>query len=229
MTLAIAWNTWRECTRRPFTYVSVLTLIALALSSSLLGLFVFGSGAPELANLAISTVLLAALVTAGFLGTALVRSDLERGTFLLLMSQPVGLASYLWGRFLGLLAVTVLACGLTAAGVMAAVGASGAALYAGCARVLLAAPVLSAAALAFSSITGRIFAPVLLLALFVAGDLAADGPFGRILPAFGLFGLDASRSPPLGWLALYSGLHSVVFLVITYLRLTLKTPIRTES
>jgi ABC-type transport system involved in multi-copper enzyme maturation permease subunit len=223
MTLAIASNAWRECMRRPFAYVAVATIVALALASALLGLFAFGTGAPEAQNLAISSVLLAALVTAAFLGTALLRADLERGTFLLMMSQPVGLVAYLWGRFVGLLAVTAFVCGLTAAGVtgvLVTAGGAGdgplfpAALLRGYCRVLLA---------------GRIFAPVLLIALFVAGDALGASPLGRVLPAFGLFGLDASRSPPMGWLALYATLHSVVFLVITYLRLTLRAPTRTES
>jgi ABC-type transport system involved in multi-copper enzyme maturation permease subunit len=237
MILAIAWNSWRECMRRPFAYVAVATMVALALASSLLGLFAFGSGAPESLNLAISTVLLAALVIAAFLGTALIRADLERGTFLLAMSQPVGLVAYLAGRFLGLLAVTLLACGLTAAGVAGVLAVAGGAegsllpppLLGGYGRVLLAVPVLSAASLALSALTSRLFAPMLLVGLFVAGDALAASPVGRVLPAFGLFGLDASRSPPLGPLALYSALHSVVFLVITYLRLTLRAPIRTES
>jgi ABC-type transport system involved in multi-copper enzyme maturation permease subunit len=236
MILAIASNAWRECLRRPFAYVAVVTMVALALASSLLGLFTFGAGAPEALNLAISTVLLAALVTTAFLGTALVRMDLERGTLLLTLSQPVGLVPYLAGRFLGLLAVTVLVCGLTAAGVTVVLAIVGgdqpplpAALLSGLCRVLLAVPVLSAAALALSALASRLFAPMLLLALFVAGDVLGESPLGRLLPAFGLFGLDAGRSPPLGPLALYCALHSVVFLVITYLRLTLRAPIRTES
>lgn len=237
MTLAIALNAWRECMRRPFAYLAVATMVALALASTLLGVFDFGGATMEALNLAISTVLLAALVAAAFLGTALIRADLERGTFLLAMSQPVGLAPYVAGRFLGLCAVAAAVCGLAALGVTLVVALAGdapgpplpPALLRGYLRVLLVVPVLSALALALSALTSRLFAPVLLLALFVAGDVAGDSVLGRILPSFGLFGLDASRSPPVGWLALYSALYSVVFLVITYLRLTLRAPIRTES
>ncbi|MCK6459578.1 MAG: hypothetical protein L6Q95_06745 [Planctomycetes bacterium] len=238
MILAIAANAWRECLRRPFAYIAVATIVALGLVSTLLRPFAFGDATPEAVNLAISSMLLAVLVTAAFLGTSLIRSDLERGTYLLILSQPVDLVTYLLGRFLGLIAATLLVCGLTAAGVASVLAVAGgaaqgpllpAALLRGFLRVLLVAPVLSAAALALSAITSRLFAPVLLLALFVAGDAAGDGLLGRILPSFGLFGLEASRSPSPGWLALYSVLYSVVFLVITYLRLTLRAPIRTES
>lgn len=238
MNWAIAVNTWRECTRRPFAYLSVVTILALALVSTLLRPVSFGAGAPEALNLEISSALLASLVTAAFLGTGLVRADIERGTLSLVMSQPVGLVPYILGRFLGLFAVTLLVCSVTAAGVLGVLALLAGprqgplvphALLGGMLRVVLAIPVLSTAALAFSSLTSRLFAPVLLLALFVTGDVAAEGPLGRVLPAFGLFGLEASRSPPMGWLALYAVFHSVVFLVITYLRLTLRAPIRTES
>jgi hypothetical protein len=238
MILAIASNTWRECSRRPFAYVAVITIVAIALVCTVLGVFSFGAGVQEARNLAVSTVLLAALVAAAFLGTSLVRADLERGTFLLAMSQPVALGAYVGGRFAGLLAVTAATCGLAAggaAGVLALVGAGregpflDATLLAAWARVLLVVPVLSAAALAFSAVAGRLFAPVLLLAFFLAGDVAGATVLGRVLPAFGLFGLDADSAPPTGWLALYATLHSVVFLGITYLRLTLRAPIRTES
>jgi ABC-type transport system involved in multi-copper enzyme maturation permease subunit len=238
MTLAVAWNTWRECLRRPFAYVAVAGLVALALASAVLGVFAFGSAAPEVLNLALSTVFMAALIVAAFLGTGLIRADLERGTFLLTMSQPVGLVAYLGGRFLGLLAVNAFVCGLTASGLVAVLAGLGGdadgpllpgAFVLGLGRALLALPVLSAAALALSALTGRIFAPMLLLALVVAGDTLGSNPVGRLLPAFGLFGLEAPRSPPIGWLALYSALHSVVFLVTAYLRLTLRAPIRTES
>jgi len=238
-TLAIASNTWRECVRRPFTYVSAITIVTLALVSTLLRPVTFGAGAPEAINLGISTVLLAALAAAAFLGTGLVRADIERGTFLLVMSQPVGLPPYVAGRFLGLLAATLLLCTLTAGGVVGVLALAGrpgqagplvpAALLGATLRVFLAVLILSAAAIALSALASRLFAPVLLLALFVAGDAAAGGPLGRVLPAFGLFGLEAGRSPPMGWLALYAVFYSVVFLVITYLRLTLRAPIRAES
>jgi ABC-type transport system involved in multi-copper enzyme maturation permease subunit len=216
MILGIAFNSWRECMRRAFAYLAVVTIVALALVSTLLRPVAFGAGAPEAQNLAISTTLLAALVTAAFLGTALVRADIERGTLLLVMSQPVGLVPYVFGRFLGLFAAMLFVCSLSAAGVLGVLvlfaggAGEGPLVPAALLRVLFVAPVLSAAALAVSAVTSRLFAPVLLLALFVAGDAAASSPLGRIL-------------------ALYAVFYSVVFLVITYLRLTLRAPIRTES
>jgi ABC-type transport system involved in multi-copper enzyme maturation permease subunit len=236
MTLAICWHTWRECVRRPFPYLAVATILTISLASQLLHFFSFGAGAIEGANLAISALLLAGLAHTAFLGTGLVRADLERGTLPLLLSQPVGPAAYVLGRFLGLLASTLLVCGLTAAGITAILllsdappGLFRAPLLLGWARGLLAAGLLSAAALAASAIASRLFAPVLLLALFAWGDIAGASLPGRLLPSFSLFGLDAASSAPTAILALYAALYSVVFLGITYLRLIVRAPIRTES
>ena len=107
MILAIAAHTRRECLRRPLPYLVVATVVMLSMASQLLHLLAFGAGAAEAINLAISGVLLAGLATTAFVGTALVRADLERGTLALLLSQPVGPASYVVGRFLGLAAAAL--------------------------------------------------------------------------------------------------------------------------
>jgi ABC-type Na+ efflux pump permease subunit len=206
------------------------------MASQLLHVFAFGAGPAEAANMAISAVLLAALVTSAFVGTALIRADIERGTLALMLCQPVRVADYVAGRFLGLVSVTLLVCVLTAAGVTASLLLAGApdgflsgSLLMGWGRVTLAALVLSGAALAVSAPLGRYFAPVLLLAIFLSGDVAGPTLLGRLLPAFGLFGLDVDRAPSPPWLLLYAMLYSVVFLGTTYLQLTLRPPIRTES
>lgn len=236
MILAIAWTTVLECLRRPLPYIAVITVFTLSLASCLLNLFTFGAGALEAANLAMSGVLLAGLAATALVGTALVRRDLERGTLALLLSQPVALPSYVAGRFLGLAAATLLVGALAAAAVAGSILLAGAPaglfsspLLMGWTRVMLALFVLSAAALAVSAATSRIFAPLVLLALFLAGDIAPSSAMSRVLPSFGLFGLDAHGTPPLAWLSLYAMLYCVVFLMITYVRLALKTPTRTES
>jgi len=237
MILGIASAAFRECIRRSFPYIAVSAIVITSCASTLLHLFTFGGGAQEAMNLAISGVLLIGLLNAAFVGTTLVRTDLERGTLALMLSQPVGPAFYVAGRFLGLAMATLLLCTLTAGGIALTLVVTGlpdgalfgAPLLLGWARATLAVLVLAAAALALSAATGRLFAPVLLLLLFVAGDVAGSGLLARLLPGFGLFGLDAARSPSLPWLSLYSALYSVVFLVITYLQLVLRPPIRIES
>lgn len=236
MMLAVAMTAARECYRRSFPYLCVVAIVTAAAVSQLLRFFTFGSGAQEAANLAISGVLLAGLANAAFVGTALIRTDLERGTLALLLSKPVGLGSYVIGRFLGLAAATLAVSSLTAAGIAATLVIAGSPagtfslpLLLGLVRVALALLVLASAALAVSAASGRLFAPVILLGLFVAGDIAGSGILARLLPAFGLFGLDAGRSPSMPWLSLYAALHSLVFLAVTYLQLALRPTIRTGS
>jgi len=236
MIAAIALATLRECTRRPLPYLAVAASVALSFAAQLLHISAFEAGPAEAMNLAISAVLLAGLVFSALVGTSLVRLDLERGTLALLRSQPPTLESYVVARFLGLATATLLVCALAAAGTAAALalarapeGTLSLPLLLGWARVALAMAVLSAGALAVSAATTRVFAPVLLLALFLGADVAPAAVATRLLPNFAVFGMDAGRTPSLAWLGLYAMLYSVVFLIIAYLQLTLKAPTRTES
>lgn len=236
MILSIATHTGRECLRRPLPYVIAATVVMLSAASRLVGLLAFGAGVAEAINMAVSAVLLAGLATAAFVGTALVRSDLERGTLALLLSQPVGPAAYVVGRFLGLGVAVLVACALAAAGIATALlvasapeGVFTAPLFLGWIRAALAILVLAAAALAVSAFASRILAPLLLLAVFLAGDIAPTATVSRLLPSFGIFGLDAGTAPPLAWLSLYAIFYCIVFLVSTYLQIALRPPKRTES
>jgi len=233
MTWALAVHAFRECQRRPFPYLVVSTAVMLCAASQLLHAFSFGAGAAESANLAISAVFVAALANACFIGTALVRLDLERGTLGLILSQPVGIPAYVAGKFAGLVASSVAVCALTAVLASAALrlagapaAAFGAPLLLGWGRVLLAAAVLDAAALAVSAAANRAFAPLLLLGLFLAGDLAESSFLGKLLPNFGAFSFEAGRSPPWGWLSLYALLYCGAFLLGTYLLLSLRSRVK---
>lgn len=232
----IAANTCRECLRRPLPYIAAASIVTLSIASQLLHRFSFGAGALEATNLAISAAMLTAVAVATFVGTGLVRVDLERGTLALLLSQPTGLMSYVLGRSLGLvgalLAASCLAAGGSALGLVltdAPRDAFSLPLVLGWVRVALAVPLLATAALAASAAASRVFAPVLFLALFLAGDVAAPTVLGRLLPSFGLFGLDAGANPSLLWLGMYALACSVVFLATTYLQLALRSPAKTES
>jgi len=205
----------------------------LCLASQLLHAFSFGAGASETANLAISAVFVAALANACFVGTALVRVDLERGTLGLVLSQPVRLPAYLGGKFLGLAASSLFVCATTAALSLGALrlagapsGALGVPLLLGWTRVALAALVLNAAALALSAAANRVFAPLLLLALFLAGDLAESSFLGGALPSFGAFSFEVGRSPPWAWLVLYALLYCGAFLTAAYLLLSFRARLK---
>ncbi|MHC4547932.1 MAG: hypothetical protein ACYTEZ_04075 [Planctomycetota bacterium] len=234
----LAYHTFRECFRRPFPYVAVAVIALIALASHLFQVFSFGAGDLETANLAISAVFLAGLVHAALLGTALVRAEVTRGTFGLLLSQPVGLPTYLLGRLVGLAGASIATCALVAAAVSlilllpvsrATPDLFGGQLLGGWGRVLLPVVVLDAAALAISAVLPRTVAPVALVGLFVAGSLAGDSAVGWILPDFSLFGLEAGAAPSWGLLMLYTCIYTTIFLLIAYLVLAARAPLRSQS
>lgn len=234
----LALHTLRECYRRPFPYVAGTAIALLALASHLFQAFSFGAGEIEAANLAISAVFLAGVTHATFQGTQLVRADLERGTLGLLLAQPVGLPAYLAGRFLGLLAGSLLLCAGVASALAAIfllpisrVGADvlGAELLAGWGRTLLPIAVLDAAALAASTIAPRVFGPLVLLGLLLATSVAGHSGLGWILPDFSVFGLVAGADPPLGLAVGYTLVYSTFFVLVAYLVLEGRPPLRSQA
>jgi len=232
---AVAQTTFRECWRRPFPLVLLLVLGGLALVSRLFQLFSFGGEREESVYLLLSSVFLAGFVHAAFVGTALVRRDLERGTLGLLLAQPLDRAQYLLGRYVGLTLAAAVLCGLVAALALGLLmlpiggGDNEVAIFASLAGALRAfAPVLvlEAAALLCSAAASRVFAPILIVGLFVAGSLA-----GRswLLPDFAVFGLEAEAGPPAGILLLYTGAYAVFFLLLGYAALCVRAPMRREG
>jgi len=236
--LAIAHQSLRECQRRPFPYALASTLALLALASQLFQGFSFGAAELESANLAISAVFLGGLLHAAFLGTQLVRVDLERGTLGLLLSQPASLPRYLLGRYLGLAGSALLQCAMVA-GLVALLfllpaagvpeGTFGPALLAGWLRALLPVLLLEAAALAISALASRIFAPLLLVALFAGGSLAAVSPLRFVLPDFSLFALEAGPAPGWPWMIVYTFVFTAVFLLIGFVALAERAPLKSQS
>jgi len=237
MIVTLARHAMRECLRRPLPYVAAVSIILLTLASRLFLALSFGAAAAETVHLAVSAVFLAGLVFTALQGTALVRRDLERGTLGLLLTKPVGLGAYVAGRFLGLTAAAILCCALVALGVAGVLllfppesgSALPAALLAGWARTLLPITVLSAAALLVSSLAPRVAAPIMLVAVFVAGSLPGQDDTVFLLPNFGLFGLDAGATASMPLLCAYSAIYASIFLVLTYIVLASKAPLRSQT
>ena len=231
MILPLARNTFRECMRRPFPYVAALSVVLLALGSKLFLAFSFGAAATETANVGISAVFLAGFLVATFQGTALARVDLERGTYGLVLSKPVGIGTYAMGRFVGLALATTAVC----AGVALALSLAflvldpevvDGRLFAGFGRAILPVLVLDAAALAASAAASRVGAPLLLFGVFLAGAL---GGHGLLLPDFALFGLEAGARPPFVLLLPYAAIYASIFLVLLLILLRLKRPLRSQG
>jgi ABC-type transport system involved in multi-copper enzyme maturation permease subunit len=235
---SLARLTYSECQRRPFVYVVAAAVSLLALASHLFAAFSFGAGDLEATNLALSAVFLAGLLHAMFLGSSLVRNDLERGTLGLVLTKPVGHGLYLLGRLGGLVASAATLCVLVAVATLGIalipVGGAradivGGELFSGWLRALLPIIVLEGAALAASTVTSRTFGPVVLVALFVAGSLAGDGGLGLLLPDFSVFGLEAGARPSLPLLGAYAATFTGVFFLVAYVTLVSRRPLRSQG
>ena len=232
----IASTTLSECLRRPFPYAVGVVIILLAAASRLFLGFSFGADVREIQNIALSAVFLAGLGQAAFVGTTLVRRDIERGTLGLVLSKPTRLSEYLLGRYLGLLAATISVSAVVALGVstviwlLPAEHAEGTpfdgALLRGWLRVLVLVAVLNAAALAASACATRVVAPLLLVGLFLAGSIASGSAAGFFLPDFALFGLEVRAKIPWVPLTAYGALFCTIFLVLTYILLASRATLR---
>jgi hypothetical protein len=227
--IALAVHTFRECFRRAFPYAAFASILALAVASKLFLAFSFGAQDAEAHDLVVSAVFLTGFALATFHGTALVRADIERGTLSLILTKPVGVGSYLLGRMTGLFAASATLCAAMACAAGLVARASWAELLPASGRALLATLVLDGASLAVSAAAPRIVGPVLLVALFLAGSLTGASPAGLLLPNFALFGLEAGARPPLPLLTAYAAVFSSAFLLVAYIFLASKAPLRSQS
>ena len=231
MTSTIAILTLRECFRRRLPYVLAVGTGLIVIASRLFLAFTFGRQRAEALNLAISGAFLAGFGLTALLGTALVRRDLERKTLSWVLTKPLSPLSYLLGRILGLFAANALlglAVTLAVAPVLAAVGGEGDqaigvldVLAAG-SRALPPLLVLSAAAVAVSSVASRVAAPLILLALFLAGSVARGGVVPLIAPDFALFSLDANATAAGPVALLYALVFCSIFTVFGFIVLALR-------
>jgi len=232
--LEIARTTFRECWRRPLVYVCAAGISLLALVSRFFLGFSFGAEATEVQGIAVSAIFLAGLLLAGLVGTALVRRDMERGTFGWILSKPLDLPHYVVGRFAGLFAATAAMTALVAIGLgllSLAFPTGGPPMFdhgllAAWIRCLLLLAVLDAAAIAASALSSAVVAPLLMLGLFLWASVAPV-PSRRFLgPDFTVFALDPAASPP--WLPLvaYAAVFCSIFLLVAYISLSLRSPLR---
>jgi len=217
--------TIRECFRRPLPYVLAASLVLVILASRLFLAFTFGRERAEALNLVVSGAFLAGFGIATLLGTGLIRRDLERKTLGWLLTKPVGRAQYVGGRLAGLLlaslgtaALVVLAASPILAAADASVGYLDV-LGAGT-RAVAPALVLAGAALAFSALAPRTVAPLLMLALFLAGSFGG----APLVPDFALFSLDANATAPGPLTLLYGLVFCSIFAVLAYIVLAIRIP-----
>ena len=107
---AIALNTFRETIRDKVLY-SLLAFAAAAIAATLLaGSVSLGQDIRVIQNFGLTAILIFQLIITIFIGTQLLRREIERQTVLMVLSKPVSREAFYLGKFLGL-ALTLLLTG----------------------------------------------------------------------------------------------------------------------
>lgn len=107
----IAWNTFRESVRDKILYNIVFLTVALALFSIVLGEWSVFDRAHVIKSTTLTVMSLSGLLISVFVGISLVQKEIQRRTVLTLLSKPIGRASFIVGKYFGLMGVV--ACHLS--------------------------------------------------------------------------------------------------------------------
>ena len=99
---ALAFSTFRETVRdRIFYLVAVFGFVMLA-STAVLSPLNVGAQGKIMADVGLAAMVVFGLVVAVFVGSAMVRKEMDKGTILTILAKPIGRREYLFGKFLGL-------------------------------------------------------------------------------------------------------------------------------
>ena len=101
----IALNTFRESIRDKILYNIGLFAIGLALFSIVLGEWSVFDRAYVIKSTTLSVMSLSGLLISIFVGISLVQKEIQRRTVLTLLSKPISRATFIVGKYFGLLAV----------------------------------------------------------------------------------------------------------------------------
>jgi len=100
--LAIAGSTFLETVRDKIFYlVAVFGFIMLA-STAILSPLTVGAQGKIMADIGLASMVIFGLLVVVFVGSNMVRKELDKGTIVTILSKPVGRREFLVGKFLGL-------------------------------------------------------------------------------------------------------------------------------
>jgi ABC-type transport system involved in multi-copper enzyme maturation permease subunit len=100
--LTLAASTFLETVRdRIFYLVAIFGFIMLA-STAILSPLTIGAQGKIMADVGLASMVLFGLLVVVFVGSSMVRKELDKGTIVTILSKPVGRREYLLGKFLGL-------------------------------------------------------------------------------------------------------------------------------
>ena len=177
--LAVARGTFREAVRDRVLFLVVGFGVLLLALSKILAPIAMGEGPRITVDLGLSVLGLLGVVIVALVGTSLVHKEIERRTIHVVLSRPVGRASYLVGKWAGLAATmgaAVFAMGLILVAVAAAmlgpaaIGPVVQAVF----LIVLANALLAALAVLFSSLSTPVLSVVYTLGIYATGWWSSD-------------------------------------------------------
>jgi ABC-type transport system involved in multi-copper enzyme maturation permease subunit len=184
--LAVARNSFRETVRdRIFYLVGIFGFVMVA-SSAVLSPMTIGAQGKIVADVGLAGMSLFGLFVTVFVGSNMVRKEIDKGTVLTILTKPLSRRQYLVGKFLGLnlTLVSMLAVmGLLFVAALLVTPAQFAARYfAAIYFTYLELMIVTAAVVFFSTFASPVLAAMLTIGLFVIGHLSESlRNFGDLL------------------------------------------------
>lgn len=177
-TLAIARNTFREAVRdRIFFLVAAFGLLLLAASVVMSPLTV-GAQQKIVADIGLASLPLLCVMVVLLVGSAMLHKELDRRTIMTILAKPITRLEYLLGKYLGLVAVLtcmlvglfavfLLACWLTATPVQGA-------FFVSLGMTIVEMLLITGVVVFFSTFTTPVLTSLFTLGVFVAGHTVQD-------------------------------------------------------
>ena len=172
----IALNTFRESIRDKILYNIGFLAIALTLFSILLGEWSVFDRAYVIKSTTLSVMSLSGLLISIFVGISLVQKEIQRRTVLTLLSKPISRASFIVGKYFGLLAVVAVHLLLLTAIYYVMLFLTGSdptlSLLTAIYLIFCEMAVVIAVALLFSSFSSTVLSALFTLGVYFAGHLS---------------------------------------------------------
>ena len=172
----IALNTFRESIRDKILYNIGFLAIALTLFSIVLGEWSVFDRAYVIKSTTLSVMSLSGLLISIFVGISLVQKEIQRRTVLTLLSKPISRASFIVGKYFGLLAVVAVHLMLLTAIYYVMLFLTGSdpslSLLTAIYLIFCEMAVVIAVALLFSSFSSTVLSALFTLGVYFAGHLS---------------------------------------------------------
>lgn len=174
----LARNTFREAKRDRLLTMVLLFGGAMVAASALLAPLTLGEQTRVVRDLGLSAIAVFSMLLIVTAGTGLVFREIERKTIHTILTLPVSRASFILGKFLGLLGTVLTAIAVLGALYVAVVAMAGGGLRPGLLLAVLLvameATVMTAVAVMFSSVASPMLSALFTVLVYVGGNMAGD-------------------------------------------------------